>query len=268
MSAAGTRSQSIDREIPPEQFIPEHVFFYLIKGEMSGHCGNKMYTLKPGEYGIIRKNRLGRYNRVKENTKPEKVAIVFDESFLRTFQEKRKTIATTFNSTDDFLQLNHYDLIPNFILSLAPYYNDRHEIDKTILDVKREELLLILLKSQPELAGLFFDYGIPEKIDLEKFMNLNYRFNVSIQRFAFLTGRSLSAFKRDFKQLFGDTPNHWLVQRRLTEAHFLIQKMNKKPTEIYHDLGFEDLSHFSYVFKKHFKLTPTELSEQKMHPGR
>lgn len=249
-------------DLPPEQFISEHVFFYLIKGEMSGHCDNKMYTLRPGEYGIIRKNRLGRYNRAKENIKPEKVTLVLDEGFLRTFQEKRKPVASPFDLTDAFIHLDHNELIPNFIQSLTPYYNERHEIDKAILDLKREELLLILLQARPDLAGLFFDYGIPEKIDLEAFMNRNYTFNVSIERFAFLTGRSLSAFKRDFKKLFGDTPNHWLMQRRLTEAHFLIQKMNKKPSEIYHDLGFEDLSHFSYAFKKHFKLTPTELAQR------
>jgi AraC-like DNA-binding protein len=43
-------------------------------------------------------------------------------------------------------------------------------------------------------------------------MNNNYKFNVSIERFALLTGRSLSAFKRDFEKIFNDTPSHWLVQ--------------------------------------------------------
>lgn len=30
-------------------------------------------------------------------------------------------------------------------------------------------------------------------------MNRNYKFNVSIKRFAYVAGRGLSAFKRDFK---------------------------------------------------------------------
>jgi len=94
-------------------------------------------------------------------------------------------------------------------------------------------------------------------------MNRNFKFNVSIERFAYLTGRSLSAFKRDFKATFNETPNHWLVQKRLQEAYFLIEKKNKKPSEIYVDLGFEDLSHFSFAFKKVFGLTPTELTGQK-----
>ena len=91
-------------------------------------------------------------------------------------------------------------------------------------------------------------------------MNRNFKFNVSTERFAFMTGRSLSAFKRDFKTTFNDTPNHWLVKKRLQEAHFLIEKKNQKPSEIYLELGFETLSHFSFAFKKYFGLTPTELT--------
>jgi len=151
-------------------------------------------------------------------------------------------------------------LIPNFVQSLLPYYN-HGKINDAFADVKREELLIILLGEQPELAGLFFDYGIPQKINMEEFMNRNFKFNVNIERFAYLTGRSLSAFKRDFKVTFNDTPNHWLVKKRLQEAYFLIDKKNEKPSEFYLDLGFEALSHFSFAFKKLFGLTPSELAE-------
>jgi AraC-like DNA-binding protein len=91
-------------------------------------------------------------------------------------------------------------------------------------------------------------------------MNNNYKFNVSIERFAWLTGRSISAFKRDFEKIFNDTPSHWLVQRRLQESYFLIDKKNKRPSDMYLDLGFEDLSHFSFAFKKLFGLSPSQLS--------
>ena len=151
---------------------------------------------------------------------------------------------------------------PQFIHSLKQYYN-HGIINEPFADVKREELLIILLQNQPELAGVFFDYGIPEKINLEEFMNRNFKFNVSMQRFAYMTGRSLSAFKRDFKTIFNETPGRWLVQKRLEEAYFLIDKKDKKPSDFYLDLGFEALSHFSFAFKKLFGLTPTELIEQK-----
>lgn len=93
-------------------------------------------------------------------------------------------------------------------------------------------------------------------------MERNYKFYVSVERFAYLTGRSVSAFKRDFRIIFNDTPNHWLVQKRLLEAHFLIKNQHEKPSQIYQDLGFEALSHFSFAFKKHFGFTATELIEK------
>src|SRR5690606_31211814 len=160
-----------------------------------------------------------------------------------------------------FIHIPKNELLTNFVHSLIPYYNANGKIDETFADLKREELLLILLKLKPELSGLFFDYGIPDKINLEAFMNKNFMFNVNIERFAYLTGRSLSAFKRDFKIIFNETPNRWLVKRRLQEAYFLIEKKDKKPSDIYLDLGFETLSHFSTAFKKQFGISPTELTE-------
>jgi len=71
----------------------------------------------------------------------------------------------------------------------------------------------------------------------------------------------------DFEKIFHATPSHWLVQKRLEEAHYLISKQNKKPSDIYLDLGFEDLSHFSFAFKKLFGHTPTQLIKGKQDEG-
>ncbi|MBN9385042.1 MAG: helix-turn-helix transcriptional regulator [Chitinophagaceae bacterium] len=261
MKVSVNQTRLVGPPIAQEQFISEHLFFYLEKGIMSGYYGNKTYTLKSGHYGVVRKNRLSKQSDLKFNGAIEKVIFVFDETFLKVFQEKYRLQPVRFQSDESFIRLGNRSLIPAFINSLKPYYNEHGQIDHEFFDVKREELLLILLHVQPDLAGVFFDYGIPEKIDLEAFMNLNYRFNVSVERFAFLTGRSLSAFKRDFHTIFHQTPSRWLVQKRLYEAYFLIDKKKQKPSEIFLDLGFETLSHFSFAFKRQFGRTPTALAE-------
>jgi AraC family transcriptional regulator, exoenzyme S synthesis regulatory protein ExsA len=269
MSAPSTTSTGyVIGEISPEQFIVDHTFLYIIKGVMRCYDGNKTYVFRSGEYGFARKNRLGRYKKEKEDGELEKVFIFFDEQFLRMFQGKHRTKVADFPSTDTMVDIKTSELIPNFIRSLMPYYSGGGKIDPPFADIKREELLVILLRQQPELAGVFFDYGVPQRINLEAFMNRNYTFNVSLQRFAYLTGRSLSAFKRDFKAIFRETPNRWLVRKRLQEAYFLIEKSKKRPSDIYLDLGFEDLSHFSFAFKKLFGLAPTELGGQKRGDGR
>jgi len=254
-------------EISTEHFIPEHYFIHVTKGLVVLYDGSKYLELKPGQCCIARKNRLGRYYKMRENNELEKTILELDQAFLQRFQEKHHTPIAKFKSTETCIPIHKNDLIPHYVQSLAPYYH-HGKISKPFADVKREELLLILLQSQPDLSGLFFDYGIPAKIDIEEFMIRNYKFNVGIERLAFLTGRSLSAFKRDFKQTFHETPNRWLMQRRLQEAHFLIEKKNKKPSEIYLTLGFETLSHFSFAFKKHFRITPSELVVQKAGSSR
>lgn len=267
MSVARAKPSFIEPEISPEQFIPDHVFFYVTKGALRCYDGNKSYTFKSGEYCVARKNRLARYNQENGNDEFEYIVFCYEKEFLKSFQEKHKIKTTKFNSTDTFVKINTTELIPEFIHSLKPYYN-RGKITEAFEDVKYEELLIILLQNQPELTGIFFDYGTPEKINLEEFMNRNYKFNVSVQRFAYLTGRSLSAFKRDFKTIFNESPNCWLIQKRLQEAYFLIDKKKKSSSEIYLDLGFEDLSHFSFAFKKLFGLTPTQLTERKKNTAK
>ncbi|WPQ61762.1 AraC family transcriptional regulator [Chitinophaga sancti] len=260
-------SEYVNAEISGEHFISEHMFFYIKKGETTCYDGNKTFVFKSGEYGLIRKNRLARYSKKKTINENETVFIHFDETFLKSFQEKYNTQAVIFKSENTFIQLNLNELLPVFFQSLYPLMH-QGIIREPFAYVKREELLLILLEKQPDLVGLFFDFSIPQKIDIEEFINKNFKFNVSVERFAFLTGRSLSAFKRDFKAIFNDTPSRWLVKKRLQEAHFLIEKKKQKPSDIYLDLGFETLSHFSYAFKKQFGVTLTEIARQTKETSR
>ncbi len=259
MKATEITSCYIGPQISPEQFIPEHFFLFLGKGIMKGFDGNNEFTLSAGEYCLACKNHLARYNKQKDEGQFEKVVIVFDEAFLRNFMQTHPIPKSTSPSHSAFVILKKHELIPHFIASLMPYYSQGGNIDETFSKVKREELLLILMKINPEIIPVLFDFGIPEKIDLEAYMNRNYKFNVSMERFAYLTGRSLSSFKRDFKQIFRESPSRWLTKRRLQEAHFLIQKKERKPIDFYLDLGFEDLSHFSFAFKKEFGYSPSEL---------
>ena len=84
-------------------------------------------------------------------------------------------------------------------------------------------------------------------------------FNMPLDKFGYLTGRSLTTFKRDFKKAFNTTPQTWLTQKRLELAHYQLMQKKRKPVEVYLETGFENLSHFSFAFKKHFGYAPTEV---------
>lgn len=143
-------------------------------------------------------------------------------------------------------------MIRSFFTSLRTMMHSGSLDNKSLVDLKIKEIILILLQSQPEFNNILFDFSEPYKIDLEAFMTQNYRYNVNLERFAYLTGRSLATFKRDFEKIFHTSPHKWILKKRLDEAHFLIKEKEQSASEIYLELGFEDLYHFSNTFKKHF----------------
>ncbi len=88
-------------------------------------------------------------------------------------------------------------------------------------------------------------------------MKRNFRYNVTQDKLAFLTGRSLATFKRDFEKTFGTTPNKWIQEQRLRDAYYLIHEKKLRPSDVYLQVGFESLSHFSYAFKQFFGKNPS-----------
>lgn len=246
-----------------EQFIPNHTFMCLVAGSMTVYDGSKEYHVTAGDYGLGRRNHLCRYTKQAANGDFRKIYIVFEQNFLKEFNTTSGHKPMPVKSAQAIMPLQKNKLIDNFIQSLLPYFNENGIIDGDFLHIKRSELLAVLLKTNSGLADVLFDFSNPEKINLEEFMNRNYKFNVSIERFAYLTGRSLSAFKRDFEKIFNATPGHWLVQKRLEEAHYLLNKKHKKPSDIYLDVGFENFSHFSFAFKKLFGHSPTQSVSEK-----
>ena len=262
LTAAASSPPRSRNPISPEQFVPDHLFLYVQAGELCVYDGQQTLTLQAGDYYLVRKNRLVRYDQGGLGASCELTFFCFEEDFLRAFQGKHHLAAQKTRPSATFLALPQTALIPAFMQSLPPYRDHAGKLGSVFAEVKYEELLLILLHQQPALADILFDYELPGKIKLEEFMQRNFRFNVSLPRFALLTGRSLSAFKRDFQAVFHQTPSRWLLQKRLQEAYFLLDKQRQKPSAIYFELGFKDLSHFSFAFKKQFGLAPSELGQQ------
>ncbi|MFC3559097.1 helix-turn-helix domain-containing protein [Pedobacter jamesrossensis] len=259
MKDSNIQSCHLGPEISPESLIQEHYFLYLLKGSMKAYDGHKNYEINPGDCYLARKNHLVRYTKLKDNGSFEKIIITFDEPFLQEFFQRHAYRVQAPNKQDAYLSIEQNKLIKNYIQSLAPYYSGDQKLDETFATIKREELLLILLKSEPDLANIFFNFGMPHKVELETYMNRNFRFNVSLKRFAYLTGRSLSSFKRDFQKTFGVQPGQWLKKKRLEEAYFQISQQHQKPSVVYLEVGFEDFSHFSFAFKKEFGKSPSTL---------
>jgi len=217
--------------------------------------------MKGGEMLLIGKNQLGKLIKTPlPGGNYETIVISLQDDLLRKIVLEEKLEADGKYTGPSNILIPSNDFLQGYFQSIVPYARSSGEAitdEMGILKVK--EGVKLLLHALPVLRNFLFDFSEPYKIDLEKFMLSNYHFNVPIERFAELTGRSLASFKRDFLKIFGAPPRHWLQEKRLAEAKYLIETKQQKPSAFYLDLGFESLSHFSHSFKKKFGKAPTAL---------
>jgi AraC-like DNA-binding protein len=250
-----------NRNTEGEQFIPEHVFSYQVSGTLTVTDSGKTTVCRPGDFRFSCRNHLAKFvKQPPENGEFKSISIYLSQPALREIsQELQLDAINPGQASGAMLELKRNPLYQSFMDSLQVYFQLPEKDQQQILDLKLREAVLLLLKVNPELKNILFDFSDPGKIDLEGFMQKNFRFNVSLQRFAYLTGRSLSTFKRDFEKVFHTTPSRWLLDKRLQEAHYLISDKGKSPSDVYLEVGFEDLSHFSFAFKNKYAVSPSML---------
>ena len=242
-----------------EQYVPEHAMGFVLSGSIEVSDGVTSNVFREGDVYFCRRARLGKYTKLPAAEGGfRSISIRLDQEMLRSFSMAHSYETDGFLQTDSFIRLPAHSLLAKFMASLKDYETIfSQEGAKELVAVKQQEALLLLLQAKPELKNVLFDFSAPGKMDLEGFMNRNYHFNVALERFAYLTGRSLSTFKRDFEKIFGETPSRWLLQKRLQEARYLMAEKGKTASDIYLDLGFEDLSHFSFAFRKAYGVAPS-----------
>jgi len=243
-----------------EQFVPEHTLVYIISGSLVMVDNSHTISFNSGDIYFCRRNNLVKYTKCPPDTgEYQSISIYFDQQTLRNISLEYGYIVDQHSTTVAFQKIPSSAIV-NYMRSLLAYETIlKHKGADDLLFLKQKEAILLLLKLVPAFKNVLFDFSEPGKIDLEAFMEKNYHFNVQLKRYAYLTGRSLATFKRDFEKIYDTTPSRWLLQRRLREAYQLIKEMKKAASDIYLELGFEDLSHFSYAFKKAYGVPPSKL---------
>lgn len=91
-----------------------------------------------------------------------------------------------------------------------------------------------------------------------KFMDENFYREVDIKKLANIQGYSYEHFRHLFKAQCGIAPKQYLLKKRLAYAEHLLTTAEISVNEVAAKSGFENLSMFSFIFKKHYGLSPTE----------
>ncbi|MDR1673730.1 MAG: AraC family transcriptional regulator [Bacteroidales bacterium] len=242
----------------------EHCLGYILSGEMEINERGKITKFHKGECAFVRKdNQVSITHQPKKGERAESIILRFPRKFLREFY---RTIDKTQLPEDAKrekvsvykLSANRPD-IQSLFESMTPYFDSDVQPSDEVLKLKMMEGIYLLLDTDKSFYSSLFDFTVPWKIDILDFMNENYMYDLSLEEIASYTGRSLTAFKRDFGKISPLPPEKWVIEKRLKVAHDKINKENKKASDVYLEVGFKSLSHFSTAFKRQYGFPPTAM---------
>ncbi|KOH44855.1 AraC family transcriptional regulator [Sunxiuqinia dokdonensis] len=230
-----------------------HMLVWFISGETKIVQADATYFFRKGDIFLIPRNQLATIINYPKDGQPHKTVVMHLSKEKLIDYLKPKALVSS-----EILRYSNHPLLESCLSSLIPYF-EMKDLPETIASLKIAEAISILRAIDHGIDNVLANFEEPGKIDLASYMERNFRFNLPLEKFSYLTGRSLTTFKRDFGKVFNTTPQRWLTRKRLELAHYQFVEKKSKPIDVCYEVGFENLSHFSYAFKKQFGYSPTEL---------
>lgn len=150
-------------------------------------------------------------------------------------------------------------VIAKFIDSLEFYFQNPSLVNDDLLELKIKELILLLLQSKQvdSVLELITELYSSKKIQIKEVVELHLFSNLKLDQLAKLCNLSLSSFKREFKKEFDDSPNNYMVGKKLEKAQKLLTLTDLSIAEIAYEIGFQDPLYFARVFKKKLNISPS-----------
>ena len=241
-------------------FLEEHILLFVLEGCNKLTYGKQTYNVGKNEMILLKKATAVKY---KKEGNPENdniydsLMFCLKDDILKEFLIKAEItvprsdeeIKTTVNPMSDCLIA--------FAYSLKPYFNNPTEVNPGLLRLKIMELLFDVSNDSHNTFRQILQLRQPVRTDIKEVVEQNYTNPVTLPELAYLSGRSLSSFKRDFLLLFNESPALWIKNKRLTKAKEMLEITALPVNDICFSVGFENVSHFSRIFKEHYGVPPS-----------
>jgi AraC family transcriptional regulator, exoenzyme S synthesis regulatory protein ExsA len=235
--------------------------FYVIDGRKVWHTAHGSYDLKKGSCVFIQKGA----SIIEQFFDIGFCLVLFfipDQFICETLKSRSAPIGKGDKVYGTVMHLHTSETLETFFLSMSSYFASTKEPDKGLLELKFRELILTLADDphNAELLAYFCSLtNEPKSLSLQRIMEDNYCFNLTLEQYAELCNRSLSAFKRDFQKVMHTTPGKWLLEKRLNHALHLLEHHEKNVSEVAFESGFENASHFTRAFRERYQVTPSAI---------
>ncbi|MNO41874.1 Exoenzyme S synthesis regulatory protein ExsA [compost metagenome] len=246
-------------------FLKDHLLLIVKSGVYTLRFGEQEYTVRSNEMMFIHKSIGIEY--VKSGAPDSEFILDYMMFFLneKILEEFLKFAGLKpVYPVNDVVPVTVFPInshIESYIESLQPYFEKPDEVNEGLVRVKLMELLFHMADSNERFLYQLMQPITKDKGSIAKVMEDNITNPVSLNDLAYLSGRSLATFKRDFQAMYNTSPLKWIRNRRLDKAEELLKETALSVTDVCFSSGFENIAHFSKVFKERFGLPPSEFRQ-------
>lgn len=185
--------------------------------------------------------------------------LFFSERILLNFLNEHGNKEQEKGNVSYFI-IENDDYINSYLKTISQFDMNGTDLKKKLLSVKFEELLLYLINKYGNAFEIFLRSLISnEYSSFKKTVESNLDSSLKLEEIAFLCNMSLSTFKRNFVKEYKVNPGKWFLDKRLQKAKATLEEGRLKPSDIYFEYGYNNLSSFSVAFKKKFGINPNEI---------
>ncbi|WP_354581891.1 AraC family transcriptional regulator [Hymenobacter sp. UYP22] len=246
-----------DRRYGGEVTLTDHVLVGVLSGELKVVQAECTHHAVAGDTLLLPRNQPATLLKApKDGATYQALVLTLPTALVQAYYAQQLPAPAPPISAEPMLFAEN-PLLQGLYASLLPYLELQQPLPAKVFTAKLTEVLEILRSLNPLSDRVLANFAEPGKVNLVEFMEANYRFNLPLATFSHLTGRSLTTFKRDFQKAFHLSPQRWLTRKRLALAHYQLATTTRRPVELYLEVGFENLAHFSFAFKKQFGYSPT-----------
>lgn len=249
--------------------VPMNMFLILLEGKKVIYKPKEILEVNKGEAFFIPKGSHLLSEIVSDINNFESLIFFIDDKYMETFINKHVKTNLCLVTSEEYYnpEIFKLDIDSCHISSLKailPYFLNSNEFKKELFKLKLEEMLLIMLSTKD--GRDYFSYlkllQSLETTELATYMEQNYTKPFTVDQFAREVGKSLSAYKREFKGVYNVSPKKWINEKRLSYSLSLIKNTDLSITDICYKSGYNNLPHFIKIFKERYNETPKKIQKQ------
>ena len=248
-----------------DALINEARIVHVVHGRSSLYAADHFINLKAGDTIVMKADNF--VNNWLENDNDalnEVIAFQLNAKFLKHLYGNQ--LPSWFVSKNDPAskaaeKVNPHPLVTEYFKNLGSYVENRNLLSEEVIQIKIRELLSLLIETDHSgsIRSIFGNLFAASDYDFQEVIQTKLFENLGIEELAFLSGLSVSSFKRKFQNIYGTSPNKYITSKRLEKAQVLLKSSDLSISEIAYDCGFNDVGYFSKVFKTHYNCLPSDL---------